>query len=420
MRGITVTVSVTETAKCGDTDVVTATVTSRVSPTAKSASALTTSANTVRGVEVHPPASTRSGDLRGPVAHTLSVINAGNCADSFTIDVGGNAWGVELSITDTANLLPGAGMEVDVWVTIPFTAAEGENDVATFTTASQGDDTALDTSVLTTTAEADCTEVEGVTLDVTNSGDVHPRTLVQFEADIEIDGVSPYVYRLTGDGVPGPVQSAADDPLTWTDVFSETGEHVVEIAVWNCAMSEGQAVEDTVTVRVVPANAGPIYLPLVVRGYAAPPTRHELEDAPDVCPGHTVEVGNHLYLDDFDALNDHDWYSFEAVAGRTYTIRTSELQARADTSIALYGDDCTTVLAENDDVAWPDDVASRIVWTAQASGTYHVDVRAYDWQVYGNDTGYTFGVQFGAAEVDGDRRVPEALRPVKPLPAAMP
>ncbi|MCP3958719.1 MAG: PKD domain-containing protein, partial [bacterium] len=422
MRKVAVTVSVAGAAQCTDTDVVTVTATSRVSPTTRSASAATTLANTTRGVEVYPPTSTRSGDIRGPVAHTLSVTNIGNCSDSFTIDVGGNAWKTEPSITDTASLSPGAGMEVDVWVTIPFTAAGGENDVATFTATSQNDQTVLDTDVLTTTAEADCTEVEDVTLDVTNIGDVHPNTLLEFEADLETDNVSSYAYRLTSDGVPGLVQTAANDPLTWTDVFTESGEHAVEIAVWNCAMSEDQAVEDTVTVLVVPAHAGPtqIYLPLVACDYAAPATIHELEDAPDTCPGHTVTVGNHLYLDDFDALNDHDWYSFEAVAGQTYTIQTSELQARADTSIALYGDDCTTVLAENDDVAWPDDVASRIVWTAQASGTYHVDARSYDWQVHGNDTGYTFGVHFGAAEVDVDRRTPEALRPVKPLPPVEP
>ncbi|MCP4541309.1 MAG: DUF11 domain-containing protein [Chloroflexi bacterium] len=163
-----------------------------------------------------------------------------------------------------------------------------------------------------------------------------------------------------------------------------------------------------------------IYLPLVTRTYPplpAGPEVHTLQDAPNICPGHAVEIGDHLYRDDWDALNDNDWYSFQAVAGRTYVIQSSELEARADTIMTLFDSDCETELAHNDDIAWPDNVASRITWTAPSNGTYHVMVRSYDWQVFGNDTGYTFGAVIGGTEADM-QSAPGA--PIKPPPPPTP
>ena len=122
-----------------------------------------------------------------------------------------------------------------------------------------------------------------------------------------------------------------------------------------------------------------------------------LDDAPNTCPGYAVEVGTHRYLDDFDQTSDQDWYTFQADAGRMYTIQTSELEARADTTIVLYSSDCTTRLADNDDISWPGNIASRIVWTAPSAGTYHALVYSYDWQIYGAETGYIFDVSAGGA-----------------------
>ncbi len=163
-----------------------------------------------------------------------------------------------------------------------------------------------------------------------------------------------------------------------------------------------------------------IYLPLVTRNYPPPPVGpevHTLQDAPNSCPGHAVEIGDHLYRDDWDVPNDNDWYSFEAVAGQTYVIQTSELEARADTILTLFDSDCETELAQNDDIAWPDNVASRIVWTAPGDGTYCVMLRSFDWQVYDNDTGYTFDVALGVSEADTE---PLPSAPIKPPPPPTP
>jgi hypothetical protein len=150
-----------------------------------------------------------------------------------------------------------------------------------------------------------------------------------------------------------------------------------------------------------------VYLPLVVRGW---PPLHDLVDAPDSCAaGQAANVG-HLYRDDFDRANDNDWYRFQAVAGVTYTIQTLDLGSRADTVLELFGPDCNTLLASNDDAA-PGNPASRILLTAPASATYCVDVRSYDWRVWGANTGYTFrvtagGEAAGLSAVGGDKPAP--------------
>ena len=131
-----------------------------------------------------------------------------------------------------------------------------------------------------------------------------------------------------------------------------------------------------------------LYLPLVSRSY---PAYHHVPDAPDVCPGKAIETGAHLYREDFDHANDNDWYRFTAQAGVIYDLRTFDLGPRGDTVVYLYDEDCATLLAQNDDVE-PNDPASRIVWQAPADGEYHVQVRHYDWTVYGAGTAYTLQV----------------------------
>jgi len=135
-----------------------------------------------------------------------------------------------------------------------------------------------------------------------------------------------------------------------------------------------------------------LYLPAVFRqfGETSPPF-HEVEDAPDDCPGLAVQIGHH-YGEDFDRTNDNDWWRFTAKSGMTYTLRTLDLGSKADTVLALYAEDCTTLLTENDD-AQEGTKASYVVWQAPANGEYHVMIRGYDWRDYGPNTSYTFGVE---------------------------
>lgn len=157
-----------------------------------------------------------------------------------------------------------------------------------------------------------------------------------------------------------------------------------------------------------------IYLPLVMRAYAPTPPVVQLVDAPGTCPGNTVTLGT-FYHDDFDGENDNDWFAFQAVAGQTYVLATGDLGPQGDTLLALYAaNDCTTPLAENDDINYPRDVASRIVWTAPTNGVYSALVRSYDWRVYGPDTGYTLRVTQGTATT------PQSNPPTGDKPAPLP
>jgi large repetitive protein len=135
-----------------------------------------------------------------------------------------------------------------------------------------------------------------------------------------------------------------------------------------------------------------VYLPLVLRGHSGDGL-HRIDEAPDHCPGLTVQV-DERYREDFDHDNDNDWWQFAAEAGKTYTIRTFDLADDADTVLYLYGSDCTTELATNDDAQYGDP-SSRIVWQAPADGEYHAMVRHFDWQKTGPSTEYTFSVERG-------------------------
>ncbi|MDY7077535.1 MAG: pre-peptidase C-terminal domain-containing protein [Chloroflexota bacterium] len=79
----------------------------------------------------------------------------------------------------------------------------------------------------------------------------------------------------------------------------------------------------------------------------------------------------------FHTVADKDWVSFHALAGKVYTITTSQLSGDVDTVLQLYGTDGVTLLEENDDYQ-PNSKASRIVWRAPADGRYFVRTTHFD------------------------------------------
>jgi len=73
-------------------------------------------------------------------------------------------------------------------------------------------------------------------------------------------------------------------------------------------------------------------------------------------------------------VGDVDWFSFQAIAGKSYIFNT-ELVTLRDSVLSLYDRDGTTRLAYNDDGGAG--LASKITWTAQTSGTYYLAVSGY-------------------------------------------
>ena len=110
-----------------------------------------------------------------------------------------------------------------------------------------------------------CVQVEQVEMTMISPEPILAGSAVEFEADISPDDAGkPYYYRLTVDGIAGSVQTASNDPLTFEQTFATSGTHTVEIAVWNCIMSQGNAKRDSVEVQVT-ARLPSVYLPIILK-----------------------------------------------------------------------------------------------------------------------------------------------------------
>jgi hypothetical protein len=75
---------------------------------------------------------------------------------------------------------------------------------------------------------------------------------------------------------------------------------------------------------------------------------------------------------DFCPADDMDWVRFPAVQNQLYVIETFELGADADTLLCLYGTNGATQIRCDDDGGGG--LASRLRWTAPASGDYYLRV----------------------------------------------
>lgn len=118
-----------------------------------------------------------------------------------------------------------------------------------------------------------CMDVGGVELALLTGGDIYTNTLVQFSAGISpADASKPYAYTINYDDRTLPLDAtSSDDPLNLKHTFATPGSYNVGIAVWNCDMEVGEAVEDTVAVTVATPAPAPlefrVYLPVVMRGH---------------------------------------------------------------------------------------------------------------------------------------------------------
>jgi hypothetical protein len=388
---VVVSVTVPAGTLSGAVDTVVVTATSQLSATSRASVSDTTTVGQVPGVALAPD---RSGtaDPATPITYTHALTNTGNGPDTFTLlGVSSQGWTVALSPASTP-LAAGGSRTVVVSVTVP-SAISGTVDTTTITATSQSD-AAVRASVagVTTVRLAGTLDFSPGRATTPRPGEavIYTHTLsnaVNYTQTVTLRAVSAAGFTTAvGSSIILPaaatvavavtvqVPPAASTGLTDTVTITATGSLL------------GQAVvADTLTVRT-----GAVYLPLVVRNW---PPLHEVADAPDACPGMAMEL-DHFYRDDLDRANDNDWYSFTATAGAAYTLQTRDLEASADTVLALFAPDCSTELAENDDAA-PGDRASRIEWTAPAGGVYCVDVRGYDWRVYGANTHYTLAVTGG-------------------------
>lgn len=86
-----------------------------------------------------------------------------------------------------------------------------------------------------------------------------------------------------------------------------------------------------------------------------------------------------------------DWIKFYAVAGFTYTLRTTDIGGHADTVLYLYDTDGNTLIDYNDDY-WELGFSSRIDWQPSVTGMYYASVIHWDPWAYGCTTAYGLSI----------------------------
>jgi len=67
-----------------------------------------------------------------------------------------------------------------------------------------------------------------------------------------------------------------------------------------------------------------------------------------------------------------DWLKISVESGRSYTITTSSWGQRADTYLALFDEDGSTLITSNDDYEDGSGYSSQIVWKASSTGDYYL------------------------------------------------
>lgn len=85
-------------------------------------------------------------------------------------------------------------------------------------------------------------------------------------------------------------------------------------------------------------------------------------------PG-SAEAETYINFCSGDAYEDEDWVKFLAQAGHRYVLQTDNLGFSADTVLTLYASGGATVLAENDDISYPKNPASRVARDKRTSTT---------------------------------------------------
>jgi GEVED domain len=106
------------------------------------------------GLAVLPASADQSGMPGKTITYSLTVANLGTCTDTFTVEISGNNWITNASVS-VGPLEPDEEATLQVTVTIPVGANEGDFDEATIALTSQADLAISDSSMLTTTALAE-------------------------------------------------------------------------------------------------------------------------------------------------------------------------------------------------------------------------------------------------------------------------
>ncbi|TET34915.1 MAG: hypothetical protein E3J72_12325 [Planctomycetota bacterium] len=104
----------------------------------KDSGAATTTVEAAYAMQMTLNPASDSGIHGTNVIYTFKVKNVSNCLDNLTFTITGNAWTTALSADYTGDLAADAEFTLDVTVTVPLGAADGETDSFTLTIRNQG------------------------------------------------------------------------------------------------------------------------------------------------------------------------------------------------------------------------------------------------------------------------------------------
>jgi uncharacterized membrane protein len=149
---VTVSVVVPVGALVDDTDSVVVNATSQASAAAVASSTLSSTAAAVFAVQAATAVTTKTGAPGEIVEYTLRVTNGGNAADTFDLELGGNEWAASVA-SSVGPLAAGDLEDVSVFVTVPESAQDAEQDTVSFVATSRGNSSKTAVIELTTQAE---------------------------------------------------------------------------------------------------------------------------------------------------------------------------------------------------------------------------------------------------------------------------
>jgi hypothetical protein len=150
--------------------------------------------------------------------------------------------------------------------------------------------------------------------------------------------------------------------------------------------------------------------PLVITPSPVPITPSPVSGADAYEPDDSIEQAKPITTDGIPQAHnlhvegDHDYVSFVAEEGTSYTIETLNLGSNMDTIIYLYGNEGNELVSDDDGA--DQSLASRILWIAPSSATYYVMIRDLAEDSAGADTTYDISVAAGAM-IEGDPYEPD-------------
>jgi hypothetical protein len=142
----------------------------------------------------------------------------------------------------------------------------------------------------------------------------------------------------------------------------------------------GSTPASTETPLPLPTSTNTIVVPFLTPGPPATATPREVFLSDDWEPDDTAEEANPIGVGAIQSHNlyvvgDRDWLYFEAQAGTTYAIETSQLGREMDTVLSLYDEEGRRLASDDD--GGEELLASRLYWAPEEDGRLYVMIQGF-------------------------------------------